>query len=411
MKILALLVALAAGCFGAVCPGSNGYSFCQSLTIDHTKVPSDQTNYPALVCFDSTMGPHCLNNSKQLATTAHGGFLQDTTNGYDFIITSDSAGMTALSYEAKNHNLTTGASEIWVKVPTVSASVNTTIYLFYGNASVTTDQSNASATWDSNFLNVYHFDFLSGANTTITDTKGNASFASGDLFNDLTSGSAGSGINGIAGGGVFVFNGSNEGGFSDGGKSYSGLPTGANPRTLECWLKSPGTGGFHGAMSWGGAGAGQGWTLARFDTGGSTYWGAASSASSVAEVGRLAGTTNSDGLFHHIAITFPSGGTTFNNSKVYIDGGAGANDTAVNGTTAVNSTSVKVVFACGPQCSNDWYPTNFVDMAYMDECRISNIERSADWLKVEYNNVSNPNAFFLGSTGGGGSRGRTIIIQ
>jgi hypothetical protein len=50
-------------------------------------------------------------------------------------------------------------------------------------------------------------------------------------------------------------------------------------------------------------------------------------------------------------------------------------------------------------------------MAYMDECRISNIERSADWLKVEYNNVSNPNAFFLGSTGGGGSRGRTIIIQ
>ena len=45
----------------------------------------------------------------------------------------------------------------WVNVPTVSHTTDTVIYLFYGNSSVTTDQSNAGGTWNSNFMGVWHF--------------------------------------------------------------------------------------------------------------------------------------------------------------------------------------------------------------------------------------------------------------
>lgn len=408
---LILFFILVAGCVeAAICPGANGFSNCQSLTVDHTKVPANLTNYPALVCFDATMGPHCLNNSKQLATTSNGGFLQDTTNGFDFIFTSDSAGTVALNYEAKNHNITTGASEIWVQIPSVSSTVDTTIYMFYGKASVTTDQSNASATWDSNFLIVYHFDFLTGSNTTVNDTKGTLSLEPSDLFNDITSGAMGSGVSGIAGGAVSLLNGL-QGGFSDGGKNFSGFPTGANPRTTECWTETSGRQlDFHGALAWGDAGAGAGWTLSKFASGGVDYWGASSSVGG-SSVGRTATSTLGDGMFHHIAITFPSGGTVFNDAKVYVDGTAAANDISVNGTTSVNSTSVALHIGCGVSCNMDWYAQNLVNTTLLDECRISDVERSADWIKTEYNNVSNPSTFFQGSTGGGGVAGRTIIIN
>ena len=45
----------------------------------------------------------------------------------------------------------------WVNVATLSHTTDTVIYLFYGNSSVTTDQSNAGGTWNSNFMGVWHF--------------------------------------------------------------------------------------------------------------------------------------------------------------------------------------------------------------------------------------------------------------
>jgi MSHA biogenesis protein MshQ len=358
------------------------------------------------------MGAHCLVNAKQLATQANGGFLKDTTNGFDFIFTSDSGGTMTLAYEAKNHNLTTGAAELWVNVPSVSSSVDTTIYLFYGNPSVTTDQSNVSGTWDANFITVYHFDFLSGTNTTMNDSKGNLSFAPGDLMQAGTPGSAGEGTstpNAIAGGAIHLDN-FFQGGFSTGFKTYSGFPTGSNPRTIECWASTSGGGSSSDhriALGWGSVGTGTGWTLDLYNNFPTTdlYWGGGMT-NNAAFAGRLA--TGIGTGWQHIAVVLPSGGTTYNDNKTYINGATAANDINVSGATTINSTSTGLVLNCFGACSGNWYSANLID-SYLDECRISDIERSGNWLATEYNNISNPFTFWSSSTPG--ISGRTIIVN
>src|ERR1700736_7070434 len=111
---------------------SNGYVRRRTITIDHTKVPNtDQTNFPVLI---SGTYPY-------LATTANGGNVR-SANGYDIIFTSDAAGTSNLTFERESYNPTTGTATFWVKIPTVSHTTDTAIYMFYSNSSVTTDQSN-----------------------------------------------------------------------------------------------------------------------------------------------------------------------------------------------------------------------------------------------------------------------------
>ena len=125
---------------------SNGYSNRLLITIDHTRVPnSDQLNFPML--FSGTY-PY-------LATTANGGSVTNA-NGYDILFTSDANGTSPLAFEQESYSPSTGTVNYWVKIPTLSHTTDTVIYLFYGNSSVTTDQSNKSSVWDSNYLGIYH---------------------------------------------------------------------------------------------------------------------------------------------------------------------------------------------------------------------------------------------------------------
>src|ERR1051325_1530725 len=126
---------------------SNGYGYRRAITIDHTKVPNtDQANFPVLIS----------GTYSYLASISNGGCVTNN-NGYDIIFTSDAAGTTPLIYERESYNNTTGAAVFWVKVPTVSHTTDTLIYMFYGNGSVSTDQSNKTAVWDSNYKGVWHF--------------------------------------------------------------------------------------------------------------------------------------------------------------------------------------------------------------------------------------------------------------
>jgi len=127
------------------CPLLAGYNYSRSITIDHTKCGSaNSTNFPVLVA----------GTYSYLATVANGGNVT-SASGYDIIFTSDSAGTILLNFERASFNATTGAVEFWVKVPTVSNTADTVIYLFYGNSAVTTDQSAPVATW-SNGLPACH---------------------------------------------------------------------------------------------------------------------------------------------------------------------------------------------------------------------------------------------------------------
>lgn len=127
MKKLALLLLLS-------CPLWGAYSYKRTITIDHTLVgTADSTDFPVLIS----------GTYSWLATTTNGR-LTDTTNGYDMEFYSDSALTTAIPWGQERHNLTTGEVVLWVKVGTLSHTTDTVIYIAYGDATVTTDQSDGT---------------------------------------------------------------------------------------------------------------------------------------------------------------------------------------------------------------------------------------------------------------------------
>src|SRR5208283_5187974 len=112
---------------------ANVYTHVRPITIDHTKVPNtDQSNFPVLI---SGVYPF-------LATTANPNGQVQNANGYDIIFTADYAGTTQLDHEIESYDPATGTINMWVRLPVLSHTCNTVIYVAYGNAAVTTSQEN-----------------------------------------------------------------------------------------------------------------------------------------------------------------------------------------------------------------------------------------------------------------------------
>lgn len=381
--------------FGACAssPYANGYTFCREITIDHTKVPSTQANFPVPICIGSGAGSNCSANAKELATDAHGGRLINS-NGYDFIFTSDNAGSTPIAYERALQDLTTGDAEMWVKISSLSSSADTKIYLFYRNSLVTTDQSNPTAVWDSHFLAVYHFPRSSG-NYPTGDILPNSlpDSTSANRYMGVPTGGSVSGTPGILGGGATLPTNSSFVLTPDVmSTNYAGLPSGASERMLEIWalpsLSSVGQEAFCEGVN------GNNNRYAIFFTS-SNGW-AIEGVNTSATFG--GGTT---AAWHQIVVGLPSSQTTFGGSVAYVDGSVqtvSANSNTVNtGLSDTFGRSFRVGNLCG-------LSAGFNFLGSLDEARISDLVRSADWVATEYNSISSPNTFYtLGSEAGGSS--------
>jgi hypothetical protein len=125
----------------------SGYSYQRSIVIDHTQVPhTDQVNFPFL--FNTT--------DPAFRTTANGGHVTSAA-GYDLAFSTDPDGRTMLDAEIEAYNPATGQLVAWVRIPDLSHTADTVLYVFYGNANITAaPQQNAAGVWDSNFEAVYH---------------------------------------------------------------------------------------------------------------------------------------------------------------------------------------------------------------------------------------------------------------
>jgi hypothetical protein len=131
---------------------------------------SPLANFPVMIRF---MGATADLN---LRTFAYGGHVENS-NGYDIIFTSDQAGLTQLNHQIESYNPVTGEYVAWVRIPSLSNSVNTSIYMYYGNCAISVNPS-TTGVWNSDFDAVYplHNDFndatvngRTGTNTGSTD--------------------------------------------------------------------------------------------------------------------------------------------------------------------------------------------------------------------------------------------------
>jgi hypothetical protein len=103
---------------------NSSWLYRKKITIDHTKVASDEANFPVLISLAA------LSNIN--------------VNGTDIRFTS-SDGVTELPREIESYS--SGSLRAWVKVPALSSSTDTVIYMYYGNAAAT--EPAASSTYGS----------------------------------------------------------------------------------------------------------------------------------------------------------------------------------------------------------------------------------------------------------------------
>jgi hypothetical protein len=108
----------------------NTYQYRRTIVLGHANVPNtDQADFPVLIS-----GVYSY-----LATVGSGGLVQ-SPNGYDIIFSSDPEGGSKLDHEIDSYDPVTGTVAFWVRIPTLSHTVDTIIYLFYGNPNITGSQ-------------------------------------------------------------------------------------------------------------------------------------------------------------------------------------------------------------------------------------------------------------------------------
>ena len=332
------------------------FGFYSPVTVAHAQVPSTQSNFPVLVSVTDA----------RFKTTGGGGNVQNAS-GFDIRPYSDTGLTTALTYELERYNSSTGEVIMWVSIASLSSSVDTPIYLAYGDATLSSDGSSAS-TWDSNFKAVWHL--KDGTTLSGTDTT---------TGNNLTLNNTPTAVAGQIDGGMGL-NGTNQ----DATPANPGDFPITTAWSVSCWVNATVlVGSDRIIVKWGQfsnngphiiytSGSAQ-WSV--------RFWGGTS----------CNGGTPATGTWTHLYGTFDA-----SNLRLYVGGSLAAGPTAAtpaSGTAAgvVGSNSLGGSFWSGS----------------LDEIRISDVARSADWITTEFNNQSNPGSFApLGTevpVGGGGA--------
>jgi len=141
---------------------SNGHFYCldpwydsswtykKKITIDHSHVTSTLSNFPVLINITDTD----LRDKAQ-------------SDGDDICFVN-SAENTQLKHEIEYWNSSTGELYAWVKIPTLSSSVDTDLYMYYDNDACGS-QEDAENVWDSNYMAVWHFNDGSWLDSTSND--------------------------------------------------------------------------------------------------------------------------------------------------------------------------------------------------------------------------------------------------
>lgn len=349
-------------CFGA------GYNYTRLITIDHTKVStSDQTQFPFVVCANSSAP--CNATIAGLNQSGAGAHVQNS-NGYDIIFTSDSACLNKLTWELEKYVPSTGELVAWVTntITPLSHTSDTVMYMCYGNPTISTFQSTASAVWDSNYKAVYH---MANASGQLTDSTANGN-------STITSSSLTYGTAGAIDGAITYSNASNS-------KASPGNPTSlqiTGNLTLEAWTKASSSGSNDKQI------------IAKFDSSSTEAYVLTSSVNvnrnvamfvgvnSTTDAEEYGGTTLVDGTAYFLAGTYSTTGPAMH---VYVNGII--DDGQLFGTVPASIFNPTSNVVLGSYGSDTIHSFNGI----LDELRISNTTRSASWIATDQNTWSNPN--------------------
>jgi len=324
------------------------WAYRKKITIDNTKVAATLTDFPVLIS---------LSTDTELAGNA-----QD--DGDDILFTTTD-GITKINHEIETFNGTSGQLVTWVKVPGLSSAADTDIYIYYGNSGAG-NQENPTFVWDSNYQMVQHLEETTGGANAIQDSTSNTNHGTDN--NSPTLNAAGK-INGADG-----FDGSDD--YISVADSNSLDITGNI--TLEAWVKTTNNAlSYQTIMEKRPAVTNYNYYL-RLDSGYFRF-----SFYSGAHRALLDDTTQlSSNVWHHVAATYDN-----SNIRLYVDG-----TEAKSGAQTAPLVADTGAFIIGIETYQVTDTNAF--SGTVDEVRISDTARSADWLLTSYNNQSSPSGFY-----------------
>ena len=332
---------------------SSGWLYRQKITIDKDQVSgaSAHVDFPVMVSIEVAANPV---------------FAKAQSNGDDILFTS-SDGVTKLVHEIDEYSDASGSEGLWawVQIPALSPSVDTDIYMYYGN-SAALDQQDAAQLW-SGYVGVWHLKEEQSGTNNAGVYLDSSSFAHNGTDNIEATGKSGK-----IGKGQEFDESSTDWIYIDDTTALDPLTT--TSVTVSAWVKTPNTDEIGGICGRTGGGS------FAYDM----YLASGKSKSAIRSTGGgykyATGTTDvDDGTWHYVANMADLSASSFYANINGVSEGTGVcSGTIVSGVLDI------------------WIGRNWGD-AYLDgsidEVRISSKSRSSDWLQTEYNNQGTPGSF------------------
>jgi hypothetical protein len=330
---------------------ANDWGYRKRILIDHAQVQANLTDFPVLI-----------NQTSDSGLVSHA-----QSNGND-IVFSSSDGVTKLSHQIEKYVSATGALVAWVKVPSISSSADTKLYMYYGNPTCGSQQDPKNV-WDGYFKGVWHLnEDPSGTAPQMKDStsNGNNGTSAGVM---MTSDQVPGRIDGS-----LDFDGSNDEIICGNAASLQ-ITT---EITIEAWARTSSTGATRGIVSKHNSAAPyNGYQLRKYSD---DYYRFATGNPNGAGQYIASDSAYTDSGWHYIVGVRRSG-----TNYLYIDG---VQQTA---TTTYAITESGVNFVIGRAYAGY---DNFWWLGDIDEVRVSNMGRSASWVATCYNNQNSPSTFY-----------------
>lgn len=334
---------------------TTGWERRKNITIDHTHINETLTNFPVFLNLsDANLTTHAQPDGDDIAFT--------DVNG------------TTIYHEIENFTSSTGWLTAWVKIPVLSNNTDTKIIMYWNN-SAAQNQQNATEVWDNNYKGVWHLSngdnnesaqfykdsTKRGANATLNDTNGDVAQRGG-----------------IAGYALHFNASSNDLLSTETRASLSGT----TDFTVGGWVKTGSTAtmriiGQRGPVTVSGQ-----YYLDTKNDGSGKIWGNAWNGAYQCSGGNVeSAATINNNAWHYVLLTRDGTG----GMKVWVDG---VQSGSCSGTTRSLEPAMHTVIAY------DIWDNIERFNGTMDEFRVSNVTRTAAWIKAEYNNTKVPKDFY-----------------
>jgi hypothetical protein len=118
-------------------PYSSDWNYYKKITINSSEVAGDLTDFPVLISITDS----------DLQSKAK-------SDGSDILFLS-SDNETKLDHEIERYNSATGELITWIKIPYLSSTTDTVIYMYYNNSDAE-NQQNPEGVWSNGYVGIYH---------------------------------------------------------------------------------------------------------------------------------------------------------------------------------------------------------------------------------------------------------------